>query len=91
VDVPRLKAADETDEVCERVIASGRRRSPIVNQRAGHPGSDGSSVSTGWPYPGLASLRHLYPCSGPANAVLVGCPQSGQSGGVTLTDATPDG
>ena len=42
------------------------------------------SVATGCPNSGHASLRHSYPCSGPASAVLAGCPQSRHSGGVTL-------
>ena len=48
-----------------------------------HSTEDYSSGETGCPNSGHASLRHSYPCSGPAKAVLAGCPQSGHNGGVT--------
>ena len=45
---------------------------------------DGWSVATGCPYSGHASFRHSKPWGGPDNAVLAGCPQSGQSGGAVM-------
>ncbi len=41
-------------------------------------------AATGCPNSGQASLRHSYPCSGPAKAVLAGCPQFGHNGAVTV-------
>lgn len=59
----------------------------ITSRDASSPVAEGVSsgpTATGCPNSGQASLRHSNSCSGPAKAVLAGCPQFGHNGAVTV-------